>query len=198
MLLPWWLNFLITILSLSSPYLFKVFLLDKQINNVIFLEKLNLVLFQYHLWIGGFFAVLTLITYFIDKKSERLFYAVNSLQDLKNISWEDFELVVGETFRKDGYSVTQRGGAQADGGIDLEAHKVFSRTIVQCKHWKKSQVGVQIVREMYGVLIHEGAKEVYIVTCGKFSKDAKEFAKNKPIILVDGKELLEWMDDIKG
>jgi restriction system protein len=62
--------------------------------------------------------------------------------------------------------------------------------LVQCKHWKVWKVGVKIVRELRGVVSSEGADGGIVVTSGKFSGDAVDFARTSGIRLVDGEELL--------
>lgn len=131
------------------------------------------------------------------QKYRQLLYKQNHVKDLYKISWQEFEKLLKEVFLKEGYKVSDRGGARADGGVDLVAHKRNKKVIIQCKQWKRSKVGVNIAREMYAVMIHEKAQEVYIVTCGAFTKDAEEFAKNKPMKLVNGLNLIEWIKKIK-
>lgn len=50
---------------------------------------------------------------------------------------------------------TGQGGA--DGGVDLLLQRDGSKTLVQCKQWKQQKVGVNIVREQFGLLTHHGA-----------------------------------------
>jgi hypothetical protein len=52
--------------------------------------------------------------------------------------------------------VRERGGPQADGGIDLKLVRGTERVIVQCKHWLTRPVPVQSVRELLGVVTAEG------------------------------------------
>ena len=63
------------------------------------------------------------------------------------LPWQDFERLVGEAYRRQGYRVTERGGAQADGGIDLELRSKEKTLVVQCKHWRMGTIGVARVRE---------------------------------------------------
>ncbi len=67
---------------------------------------------------------------------------------LDGMSWQQFELLVGEAFRLQGYQVTETGG----GGIDLVLRKGGEKYLVQCKQWKSFSVGVPVVRELYGVM----------------------------------------------
>jgi restriction system protein len=112
-------------------------------------------------------------------------------QALRQMSWRDFELLVGEAFRRQGYFVTERGGRQADGGIDLELARGSERVIVQCKHWFNRQVPVQRVRELFGVVTAESADRGILVATGGFTRDAVEFAAGKPPQLIDVEALLQ-------
>jgi len=114
-----------------------------------------------------------------------------SVQALRQMSWPDFELLVGEAFRRQGYVVTEHGGRQADGGIDLELVLGSERVIVQCKHWLNRQVPVQRVRELLEVVTGEGADRGILVATGGFTRDALEFAAGKPLQLVDGEALVK-------
>ncbi len=108
---------------------------------------------------------------------------------LDGMSWSDFELLVGEAFRRQGYAVTETGGGGADGGVDLNLSKGGERFFVQCKQWKAFKVGVTTVRELYGVMAARGAAGGYVVTSGQFTADAKEFAAGRNITLIDGPAL---------
>ena len=77
---------------------------------------------------------------------------------LDGMSWREFELLVGESFRRQGWQVAEQGGAQADGGVDLILRRDRETFVVQCKQWKAFKVGVQVVRELYGVMAAKGAR----------------------------------------
>lgn len=65
--------------------------------------------------------------------------------------------------------------------------------LVQCKQWKTRQVGVAIVRELYGVMAAEGAVGGFVVAVGQFTPDAAAFAHGKSIELVDARKLRRMM-----
>mgnify|MGYP003622937415 CR=1 FL=1 len=109
--------------------------------------------------------------------------------DLRAMSWQDFERLVGELFRKQGFKVKMRGGPDADGGVDLEFESPHGRCLVQCKKWHWQLVGVGKVRELFGVMHAEGAREAMFVTAGLFSPEAIRFAEGKPLRLIDGHEV---------
>lgn len=192
--LPWWILLMMSLLALSSTLIINAYLM--QVNNQA-LARFNHNLFYPSKIISFFFLLLSASVLWKKLSRRNLFYNQNSMKDLQSITWENFEVLVGETFRRMGYKIKERGGAKADGGVDLEAWAGNKKVIIQCKHWKKTSVGVNIVREMYGVCMHENASVVYIVTCGFFTKDAKAFASGKPVYLVNGYQLLKWIDNIK-
>jgi len=116
---------------------------------------------------------------------------------LLSISWLEFELLVGEALRRQGFSVQEAGGAGPDGGIDLVARKDGEKYLVQCKQWRSVQVGVPVVRELYGAMAAEGAVGGFVISSGRFTKAAKEFASGRNLKLVDGDLLNRWIADAK-
>src|SRR5690606_581049 len=71
------------------------------------------------------------------------------------------------------------------------------RTLVQCKQWRRRQVPVNVVREMYGLLAHHGAHAVCIAALGGFTRDAARFAAGKPIDLIDGETLFAMIRSVQ-
>lgn len=111
---------------------------------------------------------------------------------LDKMSWQDFEYLVGEYFRRRKFNVEEtRSGA--DGGVDLIVTKGMEKYIVQCKHWKAYKVGVNVVRELLGVMVGVGATGGFVVTSGEFTKDATDYAKANNILLLDGKDFFNSM-----
>lgn len=131
-----------------------------------------------------------LLSYLGTRSRRRFLETRTTLESLAASGWRQFELLVGEAFRRQGYSVEETGLGGADGGIDLILRKEGRRTLVQCKQWKRQQVGVSVVREMYGLLAHHHAHAVKIVCIGSYTKDAERFADGKPIELIGGEQLL--------
>jgi len=116
---------------------------------------------------------------------------------LLTISWHDFELLVGEALRRRGYAVQETGANGPDGGVDLVARKDGETYLVQCKQWRSIQVGVPVVRELYGAMAAEGAVGGFVVTSGRFSKPARAFASGRNVQLIDGEQLKLWIAETK-
>ena len=112
---------------------------------------------------------------------------------LDGMSWREFEMLVGEGFRLQGYQVVETGGGGADGGVDLVLTKPGKnggeKFLVQCKQWRAFKVGVDVVRELYGVMAARGATGGFVVTSGRFTDEAITFASGRNVNLVDGPKL---------
>jgi restriction system protein len=132
-------------------------------------------------------------------KRRRLHGRVAASQDpksLEQMTWREFEMLVGEAFRRRGYAAEETGGHGADGGVDLVLSKDGQRFLVQCKQWKASKVGVKIVRELYGVIAADRAAGGFVVTSGVFTEEAAAFAAGKNIDLIDGRKLHAMIEEI--
>jgi restriction system protein len=142
-------------------------------------------------WIAAFAS-------FIGRRNRRqLLDNQTGIDSLRQMSWRQFELLVGEAFRRQGYTVEETGLGGADGGIDLILHKNSQTTLVQCKQWQNWQVGVKVLREMYGLLMHHQAAAVKIVALGDYTSDARRFAQGKPIELIHGGELISTVRSLQ-
>ncbi|MDO8332769.1 MAG: restriction endonuclease [Pseudomonas sp.] len=117
---------------------------------------------------------------------------------IEGISWQQFEQLTGEAFRRQGFTVTETGGNGPDGGIDLILHKDREKYLVQCKQWRSLKVGVMVIREFFGVIAAEGAVGGFVVTSGAFTAEAKAFASGRNIRLVEGAELNRWIAVSRG
>jgi restriction system protein len=116
---------------------------------------------------------------------------------LNEMSWQQFETLVGEAFRRKGYSVTVTGGG-ADGGADLKLKKAGEIFLVQCKQWRATRVGMNIVRELDGAMTARGAAGGFVLTSGVFTDEACAFARGKHIELIDGKALHALIRGVKA
>jgi restriction system protein len=112
-----------------------------------------------------------------------------SADALNGMTWSEFEILVGEAFRLQGYTVAETGGGGADGGVDLVLRKGNEKFLVQCKQWRAFKVGVDVVRELYGVMAAKGAAGGFVVTSGRFTDEASAFASGRNVKLIDGPKL---------
>jgi restriction system protein len=142
-------------------------------------------------WIGA------IASFVRSRHRKRLLETQTGLDSLCAMSWREFEMLVGEAFRRQGYTIRETGLGGADGGIDLTLRRDGKVTLVQCKQWKTQRVDVKVVREMLGLLTHHRAAAVKIVAIGDYTADARHFAKGKPIELINGEALLAMVRDVQ-
>ncbi len=148
--------------------------------------------------IGGLVFLVWLLAEFQKWRRRRLLDAQSGLDDIRGLSWQQFEHLVGEAYRRQGYKVEESGGGGADGGVDLILRKGNETTLVQCKRWKTWKVGVKTVRELYGVIAAQDAARGVVVTCGRFTRAAASFAEGKQLELVDGPALWQLVETVKA
>jgi restriction system protein len=142
-------------------------------------------------------AILSAITVFRQKK---LYSTVATRPDvavMNEMSWNEFEMLVGEHFRRQGFQVSRLGGNGPDGGVDLVLKNKSESYLVQCKQWKAYKVGVQPVRELYGVMASRGAAGGYVITSGMFTDEAQAFAKGLNVELIDGRKFRQIIDNVR-
>ena len=165
---PWW----VSVTTSAITYLLMGHLLPSiETNN----QLINMV-FKALAVPAPYFAIFILLiapfSFFNARRKAKQLDAQKSIETIRQLHWRNFEELVAEAYRRQGYRVTE-GGFGADGGIDLELRKGDERVIVQCKQWKAQKVGVSVVREMFGVLTASNANKVIIICSGKscsFSK----------------------------
>lgn len=114
----------------------------------------------------------------------------DGLEWLRRLDWRQFEQLIATAYRLQGYDVVPTAEG-ADGGIDLVVSRGHERVFVQCKHWKAWQVGAPTIRELFGVVVANGATGGVVVTSGTFSQEARLFAEQVGIILLDGPVVLQ-------
>lgn len=136
--------------------------------------------------------IAAMVSGLVKRKRTRLLAQAEARTDaapLRQLSWREFEQLVGAHFERRGYTVsfTPEG---ADGGVDVIARKGSETFLVQCKQWRATQIGVSVVRELFGVMAAQGATGAFVVSIGSFTSDAHDFAEGRNIELVDAHALL--------
>jgi restriction system protein len=120
--------------------------------------------------------------------------------NLAAMDWEDFEQLIRELFQQE---FNKNGGevkvtqASRDGGVDAVAfdpHPIHGgKIVIQAKRYTNT-VGVGFVRELWGTVLNEGAMKGILITTADYGPDAYEFAKGKPLTLMNGANLLYLLE----
>lgn len=112
--------------------------------------------------------------------------------DLYTMDPVEFENLVAELFRARGLHVmtTARTG---DEGVDVVAEDPDPITggliVIQVKRYRAT-VSPGVVRELFGVVQHRGATKGILVTTSGFGPGSYEFARDKPLALISGPDLV--------
>lgn len=119
-----------------------------------------------------------------------------SLDVLDRMEWKRFEDLCCAFYLEKGIraEVTHLG---ADGGVDVrlfqdDTDPARLTAIVQCKAWNQ-QVGVKPVRELRGVMAHEKVEKAFFMAPQGFTDDARAFAAENRVTLLDGKLFLAML-----
>jgi len=121
---------------------------------------------------------------------------IDESTNLAAMDWEEFEHLIREIFEKEfrtnggNVKVTQ---ASRDGGVDAIAFDPDpirgGKIVIQAKRYTNT-VGVSAVRDLFGTVMNEGANKGILVTTSDYGSDSYEFAKGKPLTLLNGSNLL--------
>jgi restriction system protein len=117
-------------------------------------------------------------------------------KNLATLDWQEFEHLVRQLFELEfkatgaDVRVTQ---SSRDRGVDciiFDPDPIRGgKIVVQAKRYTNT-VDVSSVRDLFGTVQAEGANRGILVTTSSYGGDSYEFAKNKPLTLLDGNNLL--------
>ncbi|MBX9420831.1 restriction endonuclease [Streptomyces lateritius] len=121
-----------------------------------------------------------------------------TLEQLDSMQHQQFELAVRDLMRRDGCADAVQVGGAGDLGADVKATDPEGRRwVIQCKHRRNglsgSAVGSPDVQVLNGVGrgVHQG-DFVVLVSNGRFTRPAIEFARSQEVHLVGRDLLREW------
>ena len=192
-LLPWWVNLLLAPLA----YLLVSRAVPALLADNAFAPILGPVVAFLGFALAGIFVLAAVVSFVKGIRKRRLLDRQTDLDSIRALSWREFEALVAEAFRRDGYRVVENEQPGPDGGVDVRLRRDGALHLVQCKNWRSRRVGVRVVREIYGVLAAEHARQAFVVCSGDFTGDARRFAAGKPIRLVDGDALHAMVQNVR-
>lgn len=118
--------------------------------------------------------------------------------NLMDLNPFEFEQLVANLFGQMGLE-SKLTRSSKDGGVDCVAFDrrpvLGGKVVIQAKRYRHT-VGVSAVRDLFGTMMNEGANKGILVTTSGYGSDAFNFAKDKPIELIDGGGLLYLLQEI--
>jgi restriction system protein len=113
--------------------------------------------------------------------------------DIRAMKWANVQLLLAEAFRLEGFLVKEIGGEAAD----MVLTKDERTYLVDCRHWRSLEVGANAAGALYGAMGRLDANGGFVVTAGKFTPDALEFARGLNVELIGGRELARRLEMAK-
>ena len=115
-----------------------------------------------------------------------------SLSDLRELSWGEFREYVMGLFQKLGYS-PEGNAALNDEHAELRLKRAARTSLVCCKKYYVRKIPLSMVFEFYTAMLRASSLEKgYFITTGSFSQEARKFASDKPLVLIDGERLMDF------
>jgi restriction system protein len=126
--------------------------------------------------------------------------ALDKRPNLMELTPRDFETLISNLFEKMGLEMRLTRPSR-DGGVDCVAYDsrpiLGGKVVIQAKRYKNT-VGVSAVRDLFGTMHNEGASKGILVTTSGYGKASFEFARNKPLELLSGTNLLYLLKEFAG
>lgn len=195
-LLPWWVSATIAAVAfVGIVYVFPSMPIESPLWRI--LVPLQSKADYIGISVAVLFLLLAALSFSVRLRKKRLLDRQRNLESIRALHWRQFEELVAEAFRRDGFTVIENAHVGADGGVDIRLRKGGESYLVQCKNWRQRHVGVATVREVFGILAAESAAGVFIVCSGTFTVEALRFAEGQPIILVDGDKLMRMIARVR-
>jgi restriction system protein len=108
-----------------------------------------------------------------------------AIERLRAMTWEQFAGAMEAAYRREGFRVTRLEGGRAD----FELVQGARHTLVAGKRWKATRTGIEPLRELEAAReVHEAHECVY-VSVGELTEQARAFALEKKIRVMQGADL---------
>ena len=126
----------------------------------------------------------------------------NEALSIDDINWRDFEELVAELLRQQGWGI-ELGTGTKDGGIDIMAEKDLDgvgkiRTLWQAKHYSiDRKVGLKEIRELHSVVVENRVTKGIMVTSTHLTRGAIERIERDRYQLGHNQRpvVLKWIED---
>jgi hypothetical protein len=162
--LPWWVS---AVLGVAS-FIALRYIIPAKLDHNQALHPFAVALPKLAFLLLALFALIAVGSFLFARKRHRLVDEQTSLEKLRETAWKDFEYLVAEAFRRQGYQVEFSLGRGADGGVDLTLRRDGRTALVQCKQWKVFSVGAPVIIDPAGtyylspLLQFSEAKELHV------------------------------------
>ncbi|MGH8688981.1 MAG: restriction endonuclease [Burkholderiales bacterium] len=131
------------------------------------------------------FLVIAAVVAWRETRSPRGARLESALARLQAMTWEEFARALEHGYRREGYDVRPGRGA-AD--FELERSAVVS--LVSARRWKAARTGIEPLKDLAATARDRGARSAIYVCAGELTENARAFAGEASVQLLEGGELV--------
>jgi restriction system protein len=102
---------------------------------------------------------------------------------------DEIRALLRDSFQSQGYQVVDKAPGAADGRVDLVLRRGHETFLVWAKTWADTRVGIEPVQKLCRAMDQRSAGGGFIVTTGRFGRDASIYAAGHNVRLIDGAAL---------
>lgn len=139
---------------------------------------------------GGFLILALIVNVLREQKLRK-----SGILEVDKMPGRKFEEYLQALLKAKGYYV-QLTPASGDFGADLILSTKDKKIIVQAKRYKKNVV-VKAVQKIASAKSHYKVDECWVITNSFFTDQARKLASSNQVRLIDRKQLMNWMLEIK-
>ena len=114
---------------------------------------------------------------------------------LSRISWQDFEILVANRYRRHGWEVSHCGEGRAEREVDLRMRRHGDVALVQCRHESFLRLNARTVERLLATAAEEGASQVIVITSGEVPEPVRLLAESAGATIIEGEAVREMLDD---
>ncbi len=132
------------------------------------------------------------IRFFQNKKQRQNQTLIESIRDL---DWPDITRLISRAHEARGFRVIEDKTTGPDSHFDMMLMKNFDKYFVLCRHWACESLDTDLVKQMYSAVDFADAHRIIIITSGSFTHEAKAFASDKPVDLIEAHNFVKLVKD---
>ena len=108
-----------------------------------------------------------------------------ALEALRALPWDEFSAALAHALAREGYNVKPLAIA----GAEFELTRSGRVTLVGCKRWKVARAGIEPLKELAAARKARDAHECLYVAAGEVTDNARAFAAENNIRVIESAEL---------
>jgi restriction system protein len=112
-----------------------------------------------------------------------------TLDRLRAMPWHEFAAAVAAAYARQGYEVQRLDDGRADFALVRNGYT----TLLACKRWKATRTGTEPLRELEAARSARDARESVYFAAGEVTAQARAFAAERNIRLVEAPELVRLL-----